>query len=136
MAGRGCSSLLKLVFGGFVRSVALLACLLLASCSPRRVDEPSVSKELIPAEWTVAEDTLVTGDVLTTSVQLPAAREISGLAADEPARLVLRCIDHRMKAFIDTGMVDSVTVADSTGFPADTSPRMIPIELDSAPACE
>ena len=119
-----------------MRSIPLLACLLLASCSPRRVQEPSASKELIPAEWTVAEDTLMTGDVLITSVQLPAAREISGLTAEDPPRLVLRCIDHRMRAFIDTGMVDSVTVADSTGFRAETDPRMIPIELDSAPACE
>ena len=119
-----------------MRSVPLLACLVLAFCSPPRAEEHSASKELIPAEWTVAEDTLMTGDVLTTSVQLPAAREISGLTAEEPARLVLRCIDHRMKAFIDTGAVDSVTVADSTGFPADTDPRLIPIELDSAPACE
>ncbi len=119
-----------------MRSVALLACLVLAGCSPRRVDQPTASEELIPAEWTVEEDTTAGGDVLTSSVQLPAAREITGLPTDEPSRLVLRCIDHRMQAFIDTGLVDSLTPADSTGFRADTDPRMIPIELDSAPACE
>ena len=119
-----------------MRSVALFAGLMLAACSPRRLDERSASKELIPAEWTVAEDTSATGDVLTTSVQLPAAREIAGLIPNEPPRLVLRCIDHRMQAFIDTGLVDGLTPADSTGFLADTDPRMIPIELDSAPACE
>jgi hypothetical protein len=118
-----------------VRCVALLACLVLAGCSPRRVDQPAASEELIPAEWTVEEDTTAAGDVLTASVQLPAAREITGLPTDEPSRLVLRCIDHRMQAFIDTGLVDGST-PDSTGFPADTDPRMIPIELDSAPACE
>jgi hypothetical protein len=41
-----------------------------------------------------------------------------------------------MQAFIDTGLVDRLTPADSTGFLVDTDPRMIPIELDSAPACE
>ena len=118
-----------------MRCVALLACLLLAGCSPRRVDQRTASEELIPAEWTVGEDTTAAGDVLTTSVQLPAAREITGLPTDEPSRLVLRCIDHRMRAFIDTAQVDSST-PDSTGFLDDTDPRMIPIELDSAPACE
>ena len=103
-----------------MRTVALLACSTLAACSPARDSAPP-SRELIPAEWTVADDTSGTGDVTTLSVQLPAARQISGLVADQQSRLILRCIDHRVQAFIDTGEPDSL---------------MVPIELDSAPACE
>jgi hypothetical protein len=102
-----------------VRTIALLACSALAACS---AGDPALpSRELIPAEWTVADDTSATGDVTTLSVQLPAARQISGLVADQQSRLILRCIDHRVQAFIDTEGTDSL---------------MVPIELDSAPACE
>lgn len=111
----------------FVRTVALLACSTLAACSPTR-DSVSVPRELIPAEWTVADDTSAYGDVTTLSVQLPAARQISGLAADQETRLVLRCIDHRVQAFIGTEQGDSAVGEDSS--------LLVPIQLDSAPACE
>jgi hypothetical protein len=74
----------------------------------------------------VAEDTSVAGDVTTASLQLPAAREISGLVADEESRLVLRCIDHKVEAYIDTEGTDTTTAG----------PGMVAIQLDSAPACE
>jgi hypothetical protein len=107
----------------FVRIVAVTAtaCLVVAGCSQSRVEAASTSKELIPAEWTVAEDTSASGEVTTTSLQLPAARQISGLVVDGESRLVLRCIDHRMQAFIDPEQADS---------------EAIPIQLDSAPPCE
>ena len=107
------------VGGIFVRTVVLLACSI-AACSPARDSAPPAS-ELIPAEWTVADDTSASGDVTTISVQLPAARQISGLGTDQESRLILRCIDHRVHAFIDLEQADSLVV---------------PIELDSAPACE
>ena len=109
-----------------MRRVVLGACLLLAACSQPRLDSASQSRELIPAEWTVAEDTSVAGDVTTASLQLPAAREISGLVADEESRLVLRCIDHKVEAYIDTEGTDTTTAG----------PGMVAIQLDSAPACE
>jgi hypothetical protein len=105
--------------GGSVRTSLLLACLTLGGCS-QRLDSASTSKELIPAEWTVGEDTSSTGDITTVSLQLPAAKEISGLGSEEESRLVLRCIDHRVRAFIATEPEDSG----------------IPIELDSVPACD
>jgi hypothetical protein len=83
--------------------------------------------ELIPAEWTVAEDTASNGDVTTVSVQLPAARDIGGLIKDESPRLILRCLDGRVAAYIEA---DPLASADSTG----TEPT--PIQLDSAPSCE
>jgi hypothetical protein len=103
-----------------VRYTASLACLMLAACSHAE-HSAAAPKELIPAEWTVAEDTSVAGDVITTSLQLPAARQITGLVADQESRLVLRCVGHRVEAFIDTEEGDSSAV---------------PIQLDSAPACE
>jgi len=111
----------------FVRTVPLLVCSTLAACSPARDSAPA-SQELIPAEWTVADDTSAHGEVTTLSVQLPAARQISGLAADQETRLVLRCIDHRVQAFIDTEQADSAAGVDSS--------LVVPIQLDSAPACE
>jgi hypothetical protein len=74
----------------------------------------------------VAEDTSAAGDVTTASLQLPAAREISGLVAEENARLVLRCMDHKVEAYIDTEGTDT----------GSTGPQMVAIQLDSAPACE
>jgi hypothetical protein len=128
MAGRGCSDFLETFcsFGGSVRFVVLGACLLLAGCSQPRLDSAATSSELIPAEWTVAEDTSAAGDVTTASLQLPAAREISGLVAEENARLVLRCMDHKVEAYIDTEGADT----------ASTGPQMVAIQIDSAPACE
>jgi hypothetical protein len=117
-----------------VRTVALLACSALASCSPARDSAPP-SRELIPAEWTVANDTSASGDITTMSVQLPAARQISGLDADQQSRLILRCIDHRVQAFIDTEGTDSLVGAEASA-EAGTGGLEVPIELDSAPACE
>jgi hypothetical protein len=68
----------------------------------RGFDQAAPGKELIPAEWTVAEDTSETGDVTTISLQLPSARHIGGLLDEEAPRLVLRCLDGRVQAFIDT----------------------------------
>jgi hypothetical protein len=90
-----------------------------------------LSGELIPAEWTVAEDTSVTGDITTTSLQLPAARDIGGLLEDESPRLVLRCFAGKVEAFIDNQPSDADDASDSssTFLPAR-------IQLDSAPSCE
>jgi hypothetical protein len=88
-------------------------------------------RELIPAEWTIAEDTSSTGEVTTASLQLPAARDIAGLLDDEAPRLVLRCFDGKVEAFIDTDPSDM-------GGQPDSSPTIQPvrIQLDSAPSCE
>jgi hypothetical protein len=102
-----------------VRTSLLLAGLVLGGCS-QRLDSDSASKELIPAEWTIAEDTSSSGEVTTASLQLPAAKEISGLENEVESRLVLRCIDHRVRAFIAAEPEDSGS----------------PIELDSVPACD
>lgn len=119
-----------------MRSVALLACLTIGACSSPR-DATVDSTELIPAEWTVAGDTAASGEVTIMSVQLPAARQISGLVADQPPRLVLRCIDHRLQAFIDIEQADSSAGEDGgPGSIASAGPLLVPIQLDSAPACE
>jgi hypothetical protein len=112
-----------------VRSTGVLVCLTLVGCSTRGV-ESTESKELIPAEWTVAEDTSATGDVTTASLQLPAAKDISGLLDNEGSRLVLRCMDGKVEAFIDTE-IDSATGTDR-GLRREPAR----IELDSAPTCE
>ena len=117
-----------------MRSLVLLACSTLAACSPARDSTPST--ELIPAEWTVADDTSASGYVTTMSVQLPAARQISGLVADQQSRLILRCIDHRVQAFIDTEEADSLLGDDTSAVGGGTGTLGVPIELDSAPACE
>jgi hypothetical protein len=83
--------------------------------------------ELIPAEWTVAEDTASNGDVTTVSLQLPAARDIGGLIKDESPRLILRCLDGRVAAYIEA---DPLAEPDSSG----SEPARI--QLDSAPSCE
>jgi hypothetical protein len=96
------------------------------------VSEGAVSnRELIPAEWTIAEDTSVTGDITTTSLQLPAAKEISGLLDDESPRLVLRCFDGKVEAFIDNQPSGSDSEPDS-----GSTLQPVRIQLDSAPSCE
>ena len=92
-----------------------------------------LGKELIPAEWTVFEDTSEVGEVTTASLQLPAARDIDGLLRDETPRLLLRCVDGKVEASIDTGPGDTLDPgADALG----SEGRPVKIELDSAPACE
>jgi hypothetical protein len=118
-----------------VRFVSVIACLTILACSQPRMESTAGSRELIPAEWTVAEDTSASGEVTTASLQLPAAREIPGLVGDEESRLVLRCIDHRVEAFLDTESSDSPS-EDATDSDRAGSATMVPIQLDSAPACE
>jgi hypothetical protein len=90
------------------------------------------AEEAIPAEWTVAEDTSATGDVTTTSLQLPAAKEIQGLSGEESPRLILRCLDGRVAAFIAAESTSSDIENDSAAVTAEP----VPVELDSAPSCE
>jgi hypothetical protein len=90
-------------------------------------------KELIPAEWTVSEDTAATGDVTTASLQLPMAKDIQGLLDSEGSRLVLRCVDGKVEASIDTESADSVEAGQDS---ASGQGQTVPIQLDSAPACE
>jgi hypothetical protein len=118
-----------------VRFVGWVACIILAGCSQTRVESAAESKELIPAEWTVADDTSAAGDITTLSVQLPLARQISGLGTDQPPRLVLRCVDHRIQAFIDAE-ADGSTADVSTEADTSASTLIVPIQLDSAPACD
>lgn len=87
------------------------------------------SREEIPAEWTVAEDTSAAGEVTTASLQLPAAKTIDGLSSDRP-RLILRCIDGRVAAFISGA---AGTDVDSGPSPVQEPVR---VQLDSAPPCE
>ena len=114
------------------------ACFLLA-CSPRDTGmapvrgadvEHGFGNELIPAEWTVAEDTSETGEVRTLSLQLPSASDIGGLLDEEGPRLILRCIGGRIEAFIDTESAPG-----EAGVPA-TDSQLVQVQLDSAPACE
>jgi hypothetical protein len=90
------------------------------------------ANEAIPAEWTVSEDTSATGDVTTTSLQLPAAKEIQGLSGEESPRLILRCLDGRVAAFIAAESTSSDLQDDSAAVTAEP----VPVELDSAPSCE
>jgi hypothetical protein len=83
--------------------------------------------EIIPAEWTVAEDTSASGEVITASLQLPAAREIGGLLKDESARLLLRCVGGKVAVFLETDPLRKSDSLDS---------GQVPIQLDSAPSCE
>lgn len=114
-----------------MRWVAVLACLTLAGCSRQKVESAAQNRELIPAEWTVAEDTSLTGDVTTASLQLPAAKDISGLLENEEPRLVLRCIDGRVEGFIDSEQANVDTMTDG-----NPSVEPVLIQFDSAPACE
>ena len=101
---------------------AAVTCLAVA-CS--RADS---GRELIPAEWTIAEDTSQTGDVTTVSLQLPSAKDIHGLLEEEPARLILRCVDGRIGVSIETQSLSDA--------PTDPAIGQIPVQLDSAPTCE
>jgi hypothetical protein len=89
---------------------------------------PGAGRERIPAEWTVAEDTSIAGDVTTISLQLPSAKDIGGLADEEAPRLILRCVDGRVQAFIDTET--------ATGEPGMQGAQSVQVQLDSAPPCE
>jgi hypothetical protein len=110
-----------------------LAFLVLAGCSRASVEtearnvEIASEKELIPAEWTIAEDTSATGEVTTTSLQLPSARHIGGLLEGEAPRLALRCLEGKVAVFIDTAASESDSSSDA---------EPISIHLDSAPSCE
>jgi hypothetical protein len=92
----------------------------------------SEAGEAIPAEWTVAEDTSAAGDITTTSLQLPMAKEIEGLPGQEPPRLILRCLDGRVAAFIAPESDTSASQDDTARVVAD----LVPVQLDSAPSCE
>jgi hypothetical protein len=101
------------------------------ACSGPGVDSAQATAdagtELIPAEWTIAEDTSETGEVITKSMQLPVARYIAGLMDEQSPRLMLRCIDGKVAAFIDT----------TEQHPdLSSSPEPISVPLDSAPPCE
>jgi hypothetical protein len=101
--------------------------------SPARAEYPDApGKELIPAEWTVSEDTSETGEVTTASVQLPAAKDIGGLLEEEAPRLVLRCVDGKVEAAIAMEPDAGVSGQDSS----QGGGQRVPIRLDSAPPCE
>jgi hypothetical protein len=108
--------------------------LALLSCSGGAVDSPRDKvRELIPAEWTVFEDTSGTGEVTTASLQLPATQDIEGLVEHDSPSLVLRCVDGKVQASIDTEGSDAVPGgSDSLGAPGQS----VEIQLDSVPACE
>jgi hypothetical protein len=126
-----------------VRSLWFLPAMACLACSKGTVQDTSPaavapgapdsiaaeSREEIPAEWTVAEDTSAAGEVTTASLQLPAAKTIDGLSNDRP-RLILRCIDGRVAAFI----------SGAAGTDDDSGPgpvqEPVPVQLDSAPPCE
>jgi hypothetical protein len=123
-------------------SVILLACTDGAMDSGVRVPQTDASiggeggpgtKELIPAEWTVFEDTSATGEVTTASLQLPAAQDIEGLLDQEGPRLVLRCVDGKVQASIDTDAADTVEAGADSG---SAQSQSVAIQLDSVPACE
>jgi hypothetical protein len=90
-------------------------------------------RESIPAEWTVFEDTSRAGEVMTASLQLPAAKDIEGLVDDKASRLILRCVNGQVQASIETEAADMGEAgSDSSGVVGQT----VRIQLDSAPACE
>jgi hypothetical protein len=113
----------------------LLGALLVVGCSDRDpMPEPRTNRELIPAEWTVYQDTAPSGEVITASLQLPAAKDIEGLVDGDAPRLVLRCLDGKVSAFIDAGTPESSMVQPDTL--EETMGQVVEIGLDSAPACE
>jgi hypothetical protein len=133
-----------------VHRVCLFTCLTLLACTDQTVDsgvKPPVvdstagvadqgdgaGAELIPAEWTVFEDTSSTGEVTTASLQLPAAKEIEGLLQEEAPRLLLRCVEGRVQASIHT---DPSAGTDPGQDDGETPVQTVQIQLDSAPACE
>jgi hypothetical protein len=89
-----------------------------SSPTPEAGQARAGGRELIPAEWTVFEDTSRAGEVVTASVQLPAAKDIEGLLDGEGPRLILRCVDGQVEGSIETEAAE------------------VRIQLDSAPACE
>ena len=93
--------------------------------------ERGPGKELIPAEWTIAEDTAETGEITTLSLQLPSAKDIGGLLDDESPRLILRCLEGRIAAFIDT----ESSIGAAASIPAPDA-ELVQVQLDSPPACE
>jgi hypothetical protein len=101
--------------------------------SARAGSSPTQSKELIPAEWTVFEDTAATGEVMTASLQLPAAQDIEGLGDQDGPRLVLRCVDGKVQASIDTEGSDTVRAGSDS---VSGQGQSVEIQLDSVPACE
>ena len=128
-----------------MRSLSALAVVLVVACSdgelhsratlasaqalPDSGTDATGDKEAVPAEWTVAEDTAASGEITTASVQLPSSRAIEGLPNTEPSRLILRCLNGRVAAFI--------AAADSgRGTDSSTSAAPVRVELDSAPPCE
>jgi hypothetical protein len=126
---RGCSGW-QLFKEKPVRRLSLLAWLFTAgACADGSLDQARLSDdaELIPAEWTVAEDTALNGEVVTTSLQLPAARDIAGLMQDESPRVILRCVRGEVAVYLET---------DLSAEPASTGGGQVPIQLDSAPSCE
>jgi hypothetical protein len=90
-------------------------------------------KELIPAEWTVFEDTGATGEVTTASLQLPAAQDIEGLGDQDGPRLILRCVDGKVQASLDTEGSDTAKAGSDS---VSGQGQSVEIQLDSAPACE
>jgi hypothetical protein len=139
--------MISLRLGGFVRSlwplawVAALACsggatgstaAIASSAAQDTTLVASEAQEAIPAEWTVAEDTAATGDITTTSLQLPTAKDIDGFPGEEPPRLILRCLEGRVAAFIAPESNNSGSQDDTAG----VVPDLVPVQLDSAPACE
>jgi hypothetical protein len=113
-----------------VRRLSLLAWLFTAgACADRTADHARLSDdaELIPAEWTVAEDTALNGEVVTASLQLPAARDIAGLLKDESSRVILRCVAGKVAVYLET---------DPSAEPDSIGTGLVPIQLDSTPSCE
>ena len=134
------------------RPACLLISLALLACSDAAVDSgaklpaadvatlsasggefPPQGKELIPAEWTVFEDTSASGEVTTASLQLPAAQDIEGLGDQDGPRLVLRCVDGKVQASIDTEGSDTVKAGSDS---VSVEGQSVEIQLDSVPACE
>jgi hypothetical protein len=114
--------------GSVARAWLAAGACLVGACS--RTDEVRTGRELIPAEWTVAEDTSATGEVTTVSLQLPSAREIGGLLDEDAPRLILRCLDGKIQAFIDTES------APRSGDELSVHNELVPVALDSTPSCE
>lgn len=133
-----------------MRRVWLLAGLAVLACTDRAADSGAkllpvdslpaatgrtnlVEQELIPAEWTVFEDTSETGEVTTASMQLPAAKEIEDLLDEGGPRLVLRCVDRKVQASIDIEPTHGIEPAPDSGW---VQAQTVEIQLDSAPPCE
>lgn len=115
-----------------MRSLWPLAWVIGLACSGGATVVRSEPREAIPAEWTVAEDTSATGYITTTSLQLPMATDIDGLPGQEPPRLILRCLEGRVAAFIAPESSNPGSQDDTAGVESD----LVPVQLDSAPSCE